>query len=143
MNINEKYCILYTFAKENNLTTIDALNLAYCYWEPDVSTDLIGTFLKRQLPSDATPYSIQNVLTEKEKAINAIEFLIQLQGTQSLHDLLDWVAYQWQIPVNTGYKFDYSEEGTLIPNRQNINYLEPQELTEVVARLMETTKDLR
>lgn len=143
MDISEKYRILYTFAKENTLTTIEALDLAYCYWEPSVATELIEAYLGRDLPSDATPSSISSMLTEREKAQNAIESLIQLQGTQSLHDLLDWVAYQWQIPDSTGYEYDYSEEGTLLPDSQNIDDLEPQELTEIVIRLIESTRGLR
>ena len=137
MNISEKYRILYTFARENNLTTTEALDLAYCYWEPSVATELIEAYLERDLPSDSTPSSISSMLTEREKLHNAVEFLIQLQGTCSLHDLLDWVAYQRQIPDSTGYEFDYSEEGTLLPDGQDIEELGPQELAETVARITE------
>ena len=137
MDISEKYSILYTFAEENSLTAIEAMNLAYCYWEPDVATDLIGSYLGRDLPLDSTPSSISSALTEREKLHNAVEFLIQLRGTCSLHDLLDWVAYQWQIPDSTGYEFDYSEEGTLLPDGQDIEELGPQELAETVARITE------
>ena len=77
------------------------------------------------------------MLTEREKLHNAVEFLIQLQGTCSLHDLLDWVAYQRQIPDSTGYEFDYSEEGALLPDGQDIEELGPQELAETVARITE------
>lgn len=143
MDIIEKYSILYTFAEENSLTAIEAMDLAYCYWEPDVTTDLIGSYLGRDLPLDSTPISVVNMLIEKEKAINAIEFLVRLQGTRSLHDLLDWVAYQWQIPDTTGYEFDYSEEGTLLPDSQNDDVLEPQELAETATRLIESTRGLR
>lgn len=142
MDISEKYHTLYTFAKENNLTTTEALDLAYCYWEPSTATELIEAYLGRYLPSDSTPSSVCNMLTKKEKTINAIEFLVQLQGTQNLHDLLDWVAYQWQIPDSTGYEFDYSEEGTLLPDGQDIEELGPQELAETVARITEATRDL-
>lgn len=143
MDISEKYHILYAFAKGNTLTTIEALDLAYCYWEPSVATELIEAYLERDLPSDATPSSISSMLTEREKLHNAVEFLIQLQGTQSLHDLLDWVAYQWQIPDSTGYEYDYSEEGTLLPDGQDIEELGPQDLAEIVIRLIEATRDLR
>lgn len=142
MDISEKYHTLYTFAKGNTLTTNEALDLVYCYWEPSVATELIEAYLGRDLPSDATPSSISSTLTEREKLHNAVEFLTQLQGTCSLHDLLDWVAYQWQIPDNTGYEFDYSEEGTLLPDGQDIEELGPQELAETVARLTEATRDL-
>ena len=137
MNISEKYRILYTFARENNLTTTEALDLAYCYWEPSVATELIEAYLERDLPSDSTPSSISSMLTEREKLHNAVEFLIQLQGTCSLHDLLDWVAYQWQIPDSTGYEFDYSEEGALLPSSQGTKELDTQELAETVARITE------
>lgn len=137
MDIIEKYRTLYTFAKENNLTITEALDLAYCYWEPSTATELIEAYLGRDLPSDSTPSSIANTLTEREKLHNAVEFLIQLQGTQSLHDLLDWVAYQWQIPDSTGYEFDYNEEGALLPDGQDIKELRPQELAETVARITE------
>ena len=137
MNISEKYRILYTFARENNLTTTEALDLAYCYWEPSVATELIEAYLERDLPSDSTPSSISSMLTEREKLHNAVEFLIQLQGTCSLHDLLDWVAYQRQIPDSTGYEFDYSEEGALLPSSQGTKELDTQELSETVARITE------
>lgn len=137
MNISEKYRILYTFARENNLTTTEALDLAYCYWEPSVATELIEAYLERDLPSDSTPSSISSMLTEREKLHNAVEFLIQLQGTCSLHDLLDWVAYQRQIPDSTGYEFDYSEEGALLPSSQGTKELDTQELAETVARITE------
>ena len=137
MNISEKYRILYTFARENNLTTTEALDLAYCYWEPSVATELIEAYLERDLPSDSTPSSISSMLTEREKLHNAVEFLIQLRGTCSLHDLLDWVAYQRQIPDSTGYEFDYSEEGALLPSSQGTKELDTQELAETVARITE------
>ena len=137
MDISEKYHTLYTFAKGNTLTTNEALDLAYCYWEPSVATELIEAYLGRDLPSDATPSSISSTLTEREKTRNAVEFLTQLQGTCSLHDLLDWVAYQWQIPDSTGYEFDYSEEGALLPSSQGTKELDTQELAETVARITE------